>query len=107
MSNYDDYKPQSEWEREVLAYDPFEGDFGDSGDVIFKDRFVVARKQFQCVHCRGTIFPRQVNRYLVARFDGEMRTYRWCSFCCEAMARSWHDDGNEINSRLDLIMETT
>ena len=92
---------------DILSYDPFQGDFGDQGDYIFKDRLVIARKQFQCVHCCGTILPRQLNRYLVARFDGQMRTYRWCSTCCDAMAQSLHDGGTSIDARTNLLIGTS
>ena len=94
----------SQRDRDILNYDPFDGDFGEPSDHIFKDRLVVARKQFQCVHCCGTIFPRQLNRYLVAKIDGQMRTYRWCSTCCDAMAQAEHDGGQSIDARFQLLL---
>jgi hypothetical protein len=106
MSNYEHYKPKSKWERDVLAYNPFEGDFGDPSDVTFKDRLILARKQYTCQHCRGTIFQREQHRYIAARFDGNMMTYRYCSACCDAMAGSWKDGGEALDALYGRAMRT-
>lgn len=96
MSNYETYQPKSKWERDVLVYNPFEGDFGDPSDITFRDRLVKARKQYTCQHCCDTIFTTEQYRYIVARFDGCLRVYRYCFDCCDAMSSSWTDDGEAI-----------
>ena len=86
-------------EDECLDYNPFEGDFGTPGDVVLRDKFVTARKGGCCVLCLEEIRPGDRVRSLSAVFDGELRSYRWCSACCAAMASVWTDDGDALMSR--------
>ena len=44
----------------------------------------------------------EAQRRAVWLFDGEMRTYRWCSLCCQAMALSWTDNGIALEARAAL-----
>lgn len=100
MKNYEDRKPKSKWEQRVLNYNQFQDDFGDQSDLTFKDRLVKARKEYSCTYCYGQIFPKEIYRYEVHRFDGEVRTYRSCNHCCDAMAKSWDDGGKAIEARI-------
>lgn len=77
---------EAEKER-ILLRDPFEGDFGQQDDRVFLDRMSVARKAGQCSFCKQEIAAGDEQRRLSAKFDGEMRSYRWCRSCC----RSWID----------------
>jgi len=70
----------------ILSCDPFEGDFGDQNDRVFLDRMSVARKQGDCSFCKSPIQPGDEQRRMTARFDGELRSYRWCVSCCLGMA---------------------
>ena len=66
-------------------YNPFEGDFGDGGDITFSDKMVKGRKEHQCGHCKGVIKIGETHRNLVGKFEGELMSMRWCAECCEAM----------------------
>jgi hypothetical protein len=74
-------------EEAVLQYYPFEGDFGDPSDRILRDHICTARKMGPCHLCAQIIQPGERIRSLSAKFDGELRSYRWCNACCEAMAK--------------------
>jgi len=91
-----------EQKADCLSVDPFAGDFGGIGDRIFSDRIGKARKPGACGDCAGDILPGEEQRRLSALFDGEMRSYRWCSLCCAAMALSWTDDGEAMEERAEL-----
>lgn len=87
-------------EAECLKYYPFEGDFGSPGDRILSDRIVTTRKPAQCHMCLNPAEPGSRSRVLKAIYDGELRTYRWCSDCCAAMARVWDFDGDPFEERM-------
>ena len=70
---------------DVLAFDPFEGDFGEPGDVTFRDAMVKARKAHQCSHCDGSIAVGELHRSRSDKADGELMSWRWCALCCDAM----------------------
>jgi hypothetical protein len=89
-------------EAECLKTNPFEGDFGSPGDKVLKDKIVTARKSGTCCLCLQEIIPGERVRTLAAIFDGEMRSYRWCSECCEALAASWTDDGRAWEERVRI-----
>jgi hypothetical protein len=89
-------------EKDCLNYNPFEGDFGDPGDREFLDKIAVARKSGPCQDCYCEIKPGETIRRKVSLIDGDMRTYRWCFLCCEAMAKSWKDNGEAIDDRFAL-----
>lgn len=91
--------------RDCLALNPFDGDFGSPGDIVLSDRICIARKPATCNDCVGPILPGEHQRRHDAKYDGEMRWYRWCFYCCRAMAASWTDDGKALNERWDLRKE--
>lgn len=79
----------AEFEADVVAYDPFAGDFGGSDDKTFVDKMVTARKPHpECHYCGGAIEPGERHRYRCDRFDGDLTSWRWCWACCVAMART-------------------
>lgn len=81
----------------ALDFDPFEGDFGTTSDRILRDKLVKARVKHGCFHCQGSIQPGTHYRYLVAIFEGDMHTYKWCETCCNAMVQQL----DELNSCCD------
>lgn len=91
-------------EKECMAYNPFEGDFGD-GEVVLKDRIGRARKPGPCQICTGEIKPGERIRMRAEAYDGAIQTFRWCSACCHAMAISWEDSGEELERRESLRRE--
>lgn len=70
----------------ILAFDPFEGDFGAPGDRVFSNRMVNARKPGACSHCGQQIVKGERVRRQTSKFDGELMSHRWCAKCCAAMA---------------------
>ena len=87
----------SEFERDVRAYNPFEGDFGDPGDRDLSDKMVTAAKPHcECHNCGGPIEKGERPRHKVSILDGELFAWRWCWACCVAMAKVWlPDDADE------------
>lgn len=76
------------FEADVLAYDPFAGDFGDTSDRTFHDKMVTAAKAHDDCHiCGGGIEKGERHRSMAGKFDGELMAWRWCWACCTAMAR--------------------
>lgn len=69
-----------------LDWFPFADDFGGPGDRVLQDKVTTARKAGPCFDCMQPINPGDRIRTLSAKFDGELRRYRWCALCCEAMA---------------------
>lgn len=94
------YIPKNSWETEVLEYDPFEGDFGDQGDTVFKDRIVKARSEHSCSMCSDKVTVGEVHRYIAAKFDGQLMTYRYCHACCDAMFNWLETGGESVEERL-------
>jgi hypothetical protein len=91
------------FEADVLAYDPFAGDFGDPSGRLLSDKMVRAAKTHDGCHiCAGPVAKGDRHRSRVEIFDGEMLSFRWCWSCCTAMARNWDDAGDEICARQDL-----
>ncbi|MBG7616517.1 hypothetical protein IWC96_14660 [Brevundimonas sp. BAL450] len=104
------------FEADVLAYDPFAGDFGGSDDQPFVDKMVTARKPHpECHCCAGPIQMGERHRYKCDKYDGELMSWRWCWACCVAMARSWlpwtnHDAAppyQEIEDRFGQRLRST
>lgn len=78
------------FEDDVIAYDPFAGDFGGSDDKPFVDKMVTARRPHRECHCCGSsIDMGERHRYKCDKYDGELMSWLWCWACCVAMARSW------------------
>lgn len=88
-------------EEDVLAYDPFSGDFEGGGDRdrLLKDKMVTARKEATCHICRETIKPKDRVRTIVEVYGNKLMSFKFCTACCEAMALSWEDDGEAIEGR--------
>ncbi len=85
-------KIQSGLESDMLAFDPFAGDFGDQGDKIFSNKMIAARAVHSCWNCNGIIAIGERSRAQVQRIDGDFNTARWCNLCCQAMADSIDSD---------------
>lgn len=94
------YIPKNSWETEVLEYDPFEGNFGNPGDQIFKDRMVTARKANPCSMCSEVIIVGERSRYIAAKFDGQLMSYRYCNLCCNAMFNWLETSGESVYERI-------
>lgn len=59
------------------------GDYdGDAAD-FYDERFVTARKSHQCYECREPIEKGAQHHRVSGKWDGEIRTYRFCSHCWE------------------------
>ncbi|KAA9149061.1 hypothetical protein F3K36_33900 [Delftia sp. BR1] len=86
------------WENHVLAFDPFDGDFGDQGDRVLSNKLVTARKTGPCAHCGCEICKGERVRSMSARFDGQLMSYRWCALCCEAMAKCQAEEDSDDDS---------
>lgn len=91
--------------QDALNVNMFAGDFGSPDDVIFSDRITKTRKDSVCWHCGEDIPARSTVRRLVAKFDGDMRTYRWCEPCCVAMSKEWSGDWEELEGRCNLAVK--
>jgi hypothetical protein len=89
-------------EQDVLAYNPFDGDFGSPGDRILKDKMVTARKPRPCDHCGQEIQPNERIRVRAEIVDGSLMSWKWCQLCCEAMASNWSDNGAVLDARSAL-----
>ena len=99
MISYETYQAKNDWEQDVLSYYQFQDDFGESSDVRFKDRIVTARHNHTCTYCGGKVEAGSVYRYEVYKFDGDVRTYKSCQYCCDAMVKSWDDGGKALERR--------
>ena len=90
-------------EADCLAVDPFAGDFGSPGDKTFRDKMVTCLVGTKaCDGCGSKIELRTRYRTIVAKFDGQLHQYRYCTHCCAAMAKSWKDEGRAWEKRLQL-----
>lgn len=87
----------------ACSYNPFDGDFGDSGDRELRDKIVAFRFSHDCCLCPATIRKGEIGRSLTMLWaDGApapVATYRYCRACTEAMALVFKDDGKAINAR--------
>lgn len=88
-------------ESECLAYNPFEGDFGD-GEVILSDKIVTARKGGVCHLCGQQIKAGTRVRSRKEACDGRIDHFRWCTECCASMAASCEDNGRALGARAEL-----
>lgn len=70
---------------EVMTIDPFDGDFGDQSDIVFKDNICTARKDGVCHYCGGNIYSGDQQRRMSAKFDGQLMSFRWCVGCLREM----------------------
>lgn len=86
-------------EQACLRIDPFEGDFGSSGDKVLTNKIVTARSEKPCVECLEPIRKGERVRTLTAVFDGDLCSYRWCSACCAAFVAFSHGDYAPMDER--------
>lgn len=86
-----------DFERDVLAFDPFDGDFGEPGDSVLRNKMVTARKEGPCSHCGNQICRGERVRSMSARF-GDLMSYRWCAPCCAAMAKHQAEEDSDGDS---------
>lgn len=96
-----------EWNRLVLGYDPFEGDYGDGSERTLCDEIRIVKRGGKCRECdqaivRGT-FARVIKKADSDGFYGG----RICQECCNCMAEitaymeSPIEDDEEINEEND------
>lgn len=87
------------WDDDVIAFDPFAGDFGGGGpsDKVLADKIVTARKARPCFHCAEPIAPGTRIRVRKEVYDGDLESFAWCRSCCDAMANQ-DDDTLEARS---------
>ena len=104
-----DFPPGSdEWNRLVLGYDPFEGDYGDGSERTLCDEIRIVKRRGKCRECgqpieRGT-FARVIKKADSDGFYGG----RICQECCNCMAEITaymespvEDDEEEIDEESD------
>lgn len=73
------------WKEWVLSADPFEGDFGDGGNLT--DKIVKTRTTKQlCSDCLSICETNKYSRVISSAIDGQLITNRYCQECCTAMA---------------------
>lgn len=76
-------KPNN-WARNVLDYDPYDGDYGDSRTLINTIR--VAARKGRCFTCEGEITRGMLVRVLKGVDEDGFYGGRHCEPCCDAMA---------------------
>jgi hypothetical protein len=91
------------YERDVLAFNPFEGD-RDTTARVLRDSLCASRVADDCMVCLQRIVPGTRIRARVEVYEGRIGTYRFCAACCDAMAASWDDHGRAIEERTALGM---
>lgn len=84
-------------EAEALRYPLFQDDFGEPGDRVMSDKIATAVKRHECCECLGAINPGERQRVHVGKYAGDMRTYRFCQGCCEAMSRVFVDGEDDLD----------
>ena len=99
-----------DFERDVLDFDPFEGDFGEQGDTVITNKMVNAAKEHKCCHCKCTITKGERHRCQTGKYDGELMTHRWCAACCQLMAciaasdDQSSDDDDDCDASTDAVL---
>lgn len=88
-------------EEDILAVDPFEGDFGGGGDNdgVLSDKMVTCRKARECHTCAEQTEPGTRIRVRAEVYDGEFMRFAWCAPCCEAMADQ--EDFDRYETRIE------
>lgn len=89
----------------ILSIDPFAGDFGGTDDKLFSDRFVTSAKFHvaACNICCEDIVKTERHRVIRQKFDGEMRTYRFCYLCCVATEQEYGDpESDALEARVKM-----
>lgn len=93
----------------ILAFNPFEGDFGEPGDTVLSNKMVMAAKPHECCHCKSTITKGERHRCQVSKY-GDLMTHRWCSACCGVMLRietadECDDDQDDCDVGTSAVLE--
>lgn len=83
-----DFLPGSaEWNRLVLDYDPFEGDFGNGSERKLCDEIRVVKRRGKCREC-GQDVARGTFARTIKKADSEgLYGGRICQDCCNCMAK--------------------
>lgn len=89
----------ADWADLVLRYDPDSGDKDDGGVRVLRRRIVRARKVGPCSFCADAVIPGSRVLAETAVVDDIVKTIRTCYACCDAMAKSWSDDGAALDAR--------
>lgn len=88
---------------EALYFDPFEGDFGNSGDRTIKDKITKFRKPHRCHICDVITNVGEVGRNRVDVIDGDLHSFYFCHECCMSMVARLNDcDDETITQRYAL-----
>ena len=79
----------------LLGINPFEDDFGESGDKCLSDKIVIANKDHigKCSECGGDCLIGTANRVMTYRYqyDGIVN-YRFCEKCIDEQLASEEQD---------------
>lgn len=90
---------------DILAYNPWGDD--DSDYRVLRSGMVVTRKPHECAICFETFPAGSRVRAQTEVFDGDMKTFRFCPACCEAMGKcisGEDEDGELIEQRTQIGM---
>lgn len=87
-------------EEDCLAYNPFEGDFGEPGDRTLSDKISTSRKEHKCNECLETIQKGERYRNIKSVINGDILAYKFCYKCCEAFAAAFDYEDEEKFERL-------
>ena len=83
-----------------LNHDLWYGD--ETSYVVFRDKIVRGRKIHLCQHCRGLMPKGMIHRARTECFEGQVKTFRFCTSCCVAQAISSDDEGKYLEYRVML-----
>ena len=74
------------WTRNVIDYDPFDGDFGDGSERTLTDEIRIAKRGGTCRECAQPVTKGMLVR-VIKKADSEgFYGGRVCEPCCDAMA---------------------
>ena len=84
-------------ESACLKVGPFGGE--DANVTLLHDRFLITRKEHECLTCLDTILPRKRMRARTERDndDNTLKTFYFCWPCCEAMAADWNNGNFDLS----------
>ena len=74
------------WQEDVLAYDPFDGDIGDGSERTIADEIRVAKRRGTCRECGEDIRKGMLVRVIKKVDSDGFYGGRVCEPCCDAMA---------------------
>lgn len=89
---------------EMLSWYPFEGDFGEQGDLSLSDKIVRAKTEHECGVCLETIHKNDDYRKLVMIWAGEgLNVYKFCLNCCRAAVEDFQNHNTDkFEARLKI-----